>query len=246
MKYLFIGDIHGCFLEMIELIHLMGGNSKKSYHPYLGNITRINPPRGYCFVFVGDLINKGPNSVDVLLSVLDAIDRRVAMSVLGNHDELLRQYLKMDNVGIKEEFFKTITALESRGENVLQFVREHMKNMPYMLEFQKENILVSHCGLDTPHQNISLKSRIRSIYGYKHHDWAQNYQGKIKVIHGHLVVNEAVERNNTINLDTGCYMGLALSGFDHYNNKFYKVKSRQPIISGQAVYNLKTLDFDFI
>ena len=62
-----IGDVQGCFETLRRLLARIGG-----------------PPPGDRVVLVGDLVNRGPRSLDVLRWAADAGNRVEA--VLGNHD----------------------------------------------------------------------------------------------------------------------------------------------------------------
>ena len=62
-----IGDIQGCYRDFKELLKQMNFNKKKD-----------------TLWLAGDLVNKGPNSLDVIKYIMD-LDTK-AISVLGNHD----------------------------------------------------------------------------------------------------------------------------------------------------------------
>jgi hypothetical protein len=78
MKYDIIGDVHGCFDELCFLLEELGYTDNEA--PHLRQL-----------IFVGDLINKGPKSIQVLKMVIKLSDNGIARLALGNHDyELLR------------------------------------------------------------------------------------------------------------------------------------------------------------
>ena len=64
-----IGDIQGCYRDFKKLLKQMNFNKKKD-----------------TLWLAGDLVNKGPNSLDVIKYIMD-LDTK-AISVLGNHDFL--------------------------------------------------------------------------------------------------------------------------------------------------------------
>ena len=72
-----IGDIHGHYQQLIRILEKMGYslNQNKLYHPE-------NRKLG----FVGDFINRGPQSYEVLCLVRSLCESGDAMAVLGNHE----------------------------------------------------------------------------------------------------------------------------------------------------------------
>jgi bis(5'-nucleosyl)-tetraphosphatase (symmetrical) len=71
-----IGDIHGCYNELILLIKKINFNPNKDK-----------------IICAGDIVNKGYNNLDCILYLMD-IDAKVT---LGNHDLLLLQLLNSPN-----------------------------------------------------------------------------------------------------------------------------------------------------
>ncbi|WP_141663015.1 symmetrical bis(5'-nucleosyl)-tetraphosphatase [Candidatus Ichthyocystis sparus] len=62
-----VGDIHGCYSSLMSLLELVGFNPQVDYL--------------WC---VGDLVNRGPDSLNVLKTLINWGDH--VLSVLGNHD----------------------------------------------------------------------------------------------------------------------------------------------------------------
>lgn len=73
-----IGDVHGCLEELKSLV------------------TLLDPKEGDTFAFLGDLVDKGPDSIGVIHFVRDLIARFPgSLSIAGNHEEkALRLLLK--------------------------------------------------------------------------------------------------------------------------------------------------------
>ncbi|WP_198005280.1 metallophosphoesterase [Rickettsia helvetica] len=83
-----IGDVHGCFDELKNLLEKLGYRIKK------GNKYIITHPQGRQIIFVGDLVDRGPNSPEVLRLVMDSVSSSIAFCVNGNHDDKLKRKLQ--------------------------------------------------------------------------------------------------------------------------------------------------------
>ena len=73
-----IGDVHGCFDELVELVGKLG------YTEQPGGAWKH--PEGRKLVFVGDLVDRGPKIPDVVRLVLESVNAGTALCVPGNHD----------------------------------------------------------------------------------------------------------------------------------------------------------------
>src|SRR5699024_8735103 len=86
MKLDIIGDIHGCYKELNELIEKLG---------YQWENNRIFHPFNRKLAFVGDLTDRGPNSLAVIRLIYKiVIEQKQGFYVPGNHcDKLYRYFL---------------------------------------------------------------------------------------------------------------------------------------------------------
>ena len=73
-----IGDVHGCFDELTELLEQLG------YKATEGGL--YLPPEGRKLIFVGDLVDRGPKSPEVMRLVMGMVEQGRALAVPGNHD----------------------------------------------------------------------------------------------------------------------------------------------------------------
>src|SRR5262249_18631322 len=115
-----VGDIHGCFDELIDLMSL------------------VNLQTDDRLVAVGDLIAKGPKSAAVLDLFIN--DSRFS-SVLGNHDRLIKQRWRGEPVRLTKEQRQTSAELEPGRERYFNFLR----GLPYTIDLGR--YLVVHAGL---------------------------------------------------------------------------------------------------
>lgn len=71
-----IGDVHGCHSQLIDLLHALGYRNDDGYFRH--------PTRSA--IFVGDLIDRGPEQVEVLHTVRAMHTAGTAVVVMGNHE----------------------------------------------------------------------------------------------------------------------------------------------------------------
>src|SRR6202044_472843 len=83
-----IGDIHGCFDETLVLLQKLGYQVQKN-----GSYT-VTHPEGRKVIFVGDLVDRGPKTPEVLRLVMDLVESGAAFCVNGNHDDRLKRKLQ--------------------------------------------------------------------------------------------------------------------------------------------------------
>ncbi|MCG3872179.1 metallophosphoesterase [Psychrobacter sp. Ps7] len=72
-----IGDIHGYAYKLIGLLEQLG---------YVHNGTYFVPPAGHRALFIGDLIDRGPQQLATLEIVFAMLDANVADGIMGNHE----------------------------------------------------------------------------------------------------------------------------------------------------------------
>ncbi|WP_206431649.1 polynucleotide kinase-phosphatase [Deinococcus psychrotolerans] len=206
----FIGDVHGCLSELRALLTQLG---------YVNG----QHPQGRTAVFVGDLIDRGPDSAGVLDLVMKMVHSGQALCVIGNHDDKLMRVLDGQKATLKHGLADTVRQLEERGEAFKTQVRTFLRGLTGHLQLDGGAVVVAHAGLPEAYQGRS-SGRVRSfaLYGDVdgstdewgmpvRRDWAKGYSGGGRVIYGHTPVARPVWVNRTLNLDTGCVFGGALT-----------------------------------
>ncbi|HTG45786.1 MAG TPA: AAA family ATPase, partial [Verrucomicrobiae bacterium] len=88
-----IGDVHGCFDELVTLVTQLGYNIDET-------ACTVRPANGRKLVFVGDLVDRGPKITQVLKLVMNAVASGAALCVPGNHDMKLLRKLRGREVQI--------------------------------------------------------------------------------------------------------------------------------------------------
>lgn len=210
-----IGDVHGCFDELTELLGKLG------YEPGEDGIYRH--ACGRRAVFVGDLCDRGPKNVDVLRLVMGMVRAGTAFCVPGNHDDKLRRYLAHGSVQISHGLENTVRELECEKESFLEEVRTFLENLVSHYIFDGGRLVVSHAGIREDYiGRVSGRIRAFCLYGDTtgetddsgfpvRRDWASDYRGEATVVYGHTPWKEVQAVNRTYCVDTGCVFGGKLT-----------------------------------
>jgi protein phosphatase len=106
-----IGDIHGCADEL-ELLLARLGYTVEWGEAEGERIVRVKAPAGRKAVFVGDLVDRGPRSPDVVRIAMAMVQAGDAYCVEGNHENKLSRWMAGRNVKVGHGLQQTIERLE--------------------------------------------------------------------------------------------------------------------------------------
>ncbi|MFI8533717.1 polynucleotide kinase-phosphatase [Streptomyces aquilus] len=205
-----VGDIHGCASELESLLGKLG---------YADGVH----PEGRTAVFVGDLVDRGPDSPGVLRRVMSMVKSGNALCVPGNHENKYGRYLKGRNVQHTHGLAETIEQMETESDEFRAEVREFIDGLVSHYVLDGGRLVVCHAGLpEKYHGRTSGRVRSHALYGDTtgetdefglpvRYPWAEDYRGRAAVVYGHTPVPEASWLNNTICLDTGAVFGGKLT-----------------------------------
>jgi len=202
-----VGDVHGCFDALRRLCADLGYDSELRH-----------PSRK--LVFVGDLINRGPDSVDVLRAVIRLVGEGRAYRVLGNHDDAMRGWLAGGAEERKLGLERTIDTIEAQPDSgpLWTQIRELFNTAPIVLRLDSGRLVVAHAGIEEKMFGCEDDETRRFIlHGDEigkspegktlRRDWAGDYRGDAFIVYGHTPCTRPEIRNNTVNIDQGAYRG---------------------------------------
>ncbi len=208
-----IGDVHGCYDELIELMANLG---------YTVGEHQASSPAGRKLVFVGDLVDRGPGTVHVLRLVKSMVASGQAFCVAGNHDIKLVRALHGKEVKRTHGQAETLEQLSHEPDTFRAEVANFLDALVSHLVFDDGKLVVAHAGLNAAmHGRGSGAVREFALFGETtgetddfglpvRYNWAGDYRGKALVVYGHTPVPEPLFLNKTVNLDTGA--AAAVSG----------------------------------
>lgn len=168
-----VGDLHGCVKELKTILRKVNFSNSvtRSCPSVLEDFHDPNTLTEYTkganegqqgtddlCIFVGDIVNKGPDSYGCarLLRALGAV------GVVGNHDLKLLSIRKHPE---KDEHIKS--SLYSLAMNCPQDVLDYLESLPHIIHFPNFNALVVHAGLDPTvplaNQDVEAVTRMRRL-----------------------------------------------------------------------------------
>ncbi len=212
-----IGDVHGCFDELVMLLKKLGYEENAE--------AGMLHPDGRKPVFLGDLCDRGPKNVEVLRLVMKMVKSGNALAVPGNHDVKLVKYLLGKNVQLTHGLDKTVEELGKEDEAFRNDVKEFLDGLVSHYVLDDGKLVVSHAGLKEEYIGRgSMKVRDFCLYGEATGEideyglpvrlnWASDYRGKATVIYGHIPQLEVQAMNGTYCIDTGCVFGGKLTAY---------------------------------
>ena len=213
-----IGDVHGCADELETLLTNLGYAVG-----WDGKAVTVVPPEGRRAIFVGDLVDRGPRSPDVLRIARHMVDSGAALAVVGNHDDKFKRHLSGKAVKVSHGLAETIEQFASEPPEFAAEMRGWLDGLISHYVLDEGKLVVAHAGLKEEMQGrASGAVRAFAMYGETtgeidefglpvRYNWAADYKGRAKVVHGHTPVVESNWVNGTLCIDTGCCFGGKLT-----------------------------------
>jgi protein phosphatase len=252
-----IGDVHGCYDELLDLLDRMGWRVEDRATGLEPGRFVLSHPESRRLVFVGDLVDRGPKPLECVRLVMDAVASGVSLCVPGNHDDKFMRWLQGRTVTVAHGLEVTVAAAKDLPsehpfrKEVIRFFRA----LPSHVVLDGGKLVVAHAGLkESLHGRAGRSLRDRTMYGETtgeedenglpiRSDWAADYEGKTAVVYGHTPCVEAVWRRNTIDIDLGCAFGGALAGLRWPERDVVTVLARQSYAeAGRPMVDFRAID----
>lgn len=237
MKIDIIGDIHGCYEELTELIKKLGYIFDKDI-PYHHGQRKL--------AFVGDLTDRGKDSIAVIELVYLLVKNKMAYYTPGNHCNKLYRFFLGNRVQISHGLETTVEEYENLGSKKQREIRHKFMKLyesaPMYLTLNQEKLVIAHAGIREDYigqENKKVQTFVLygDITGEKHpdgrpvrRDWAKQYKGTATIVYGHTPVFEVRKLNNTYNIDTGCVFGGKLTALRYPEEEIVQVPSTMEFV----------------
>ena len=233
-----IGDIHGCADELQALLAKLGYEVGWSEDRGERAVS-VAAPHGRKVVFVGDLVDRGPNAPDVLRIAMSMVAEGTAYAVQGNHERKLGRWLEGRKVTVAHGLQQTIDQLEGETRGLKEALLGFLYDLRSHYWLDGGRLAVAHAGLKEEMVGRGSGAvREFALYGETtgeidefglpvRADWAASYRGPTTIVYGHTPVPEAEWVNNTLCVDTGCVFGGKLTALQWPERTLVDVPAQQ-------------------
>jgi bis(5'-nucleosyl)-tetraphosphatase (symmetrical) len=229
-RSIIIGDIHGCIDELRDMMK------------------KLKIEKGDNIVFLGDLVDRGPGSLDVLRLVIDIQRKFGAHVLMGNHEEKHYRYRKyLSGIGPK---IKMTREQQSVNSTIPSDLIEWMSHLPKYVSLGNGWVAV-HGGLEPkpfeeqgPNLNqtrfINSDGTLSDKFGLESGSrfWTDLWSGPESVVYGHYIHNliepRVMDKGSfkCVGIDTGVCFGGNLTAMVSYDGMktfdFVQVKAKKP------------------
>jgi len=253
-----IGDVHGCRSELETLLTRLGWRIERDA---AGRACGATHPQGRTAVFVGDLVDRGPDTPGVLRLVMGMVEAGTALCVCGNHEQKLARALAGRKVTVAHGLRESLDQLAACPPEFTEAARRFMDGLISHYQLDGGRLVVAHAGLkEEYHGRASAKVRSFALFGDTtgetdeyglpvRYPWAEEYRGRAMVVYGHTPTTHPRWLNNTICVDTGCVFGGSLTALRYPERELVSVPAERtwyepvrPLDAGPARRDPGTLD----
>src|SRR6202044_3040970 len=190
-------------------------------------------------IFLGDLVDRGPDTPGVLRLVMGMVAAGTAFCVPGNHEAKLLKALRGKNVTRRHGLDASMEQLDAEPEEFRARVERFIDGLISHYVLDGGRLVVAHAGLIERYQGRA-SGRVREfcLYGQTtgetdeyglpvRYPWAQDYRGQAMVLYGHTPVPVPEWVNNTLCLDTGCVFGGRLTALRYPERELVSVPAAE-------------------
>jgi protein phosphatase len=226
-----IGDIHGCRAELELLLLELGYEISRDGAGRPGGAHQS----GRRVIFLGDLVDRGPDTPGVLRLVMGMVAAGDAFCVPGNHENKLLRALRGRNVQVSHGLAESLAQLAAEPDEFRAGVERFLDGLISHYVLDGGQLVVAHAGLIERYQRRA-SGRVREfcLYGQTtgetdeyglpvRYPWAEEYRGRAMVLYGHTPVAAPEWINNTLCLDTGCVFGGRLTALRYPERELVSV-----------------------
>lgn len=222
MKTIVVGDLHGCYVELLEMMKWL--NESGTYNPDVDKL-----------VFLGDYIDRGENPAGVVKYIRGLQDRNEnVIALMGNHEDMMIDYYDgVDDISWLYNGCRYTLASYDGDDSTMYDDIEWMRNLP--LYYEDDYFVYVHAGINPRIKKMCDQNKDTLLWVREKFINSTTEYDK-RVIFGHTPTlsltknNEPVETFcGNIDIDTGCVYDGALTALIIDNDEILGYHQVEPI-----------------
>lgn len=216
-----IGDVHGCDTELRLLLNRL---------PLDANST---------IIFLGDLIDRGPNSKGVVDTVIELSQSLKVLCLRGNHEEMMLAFLDKPQSEKAGMFIYNgggaTLASYGHDDGTYTIPPDHIKFYRAMkIYHETEKYFFVHAGVpEISLDDINISKHTEEMLWIREPFLSSDFEWSKMIVHGHTPVRQVEMKRHRINLDTGCVYDCKLTAMSFPSKEIYSVVRQERL---QHVY----------
>ena len=213
-RYFAIGDVHGCADEL-ELL-----------------LSELPLQTGDCLVFLGDYVDRGPDSRKVIDLILQTGRRWPVVSLRGNHESMMLDFLERpESVGaglfVLNGGMQTLASYGDGHGDFLVPEEHHLFLRGLSVGLDTPDFFFVHAGVpDRPLNKLSESDADKMLW-IRDSFFSSSFNWGKRIVHGHTPVDKPETHAKRINVDTGCVYDRRLTAVELPAVKFYSVERQK-------------------
>jgi protein phosphatase len=227
-----VGDVHGCRDELEALLARLGYLLERDE---VGRPVAARHPDRRRVIFVGDLVDRGPDTAGVLRLAMSMVSSGDALAVPGNHEHKLLRALRGQAARTGPAVAGSVAELDREPPEFRARVERFLDGLVPHYVLDGGNLVVAHAGLpERMHGRASERVREVCMYGQTtgetdgyglpvRYPWTRDYRGSATVVYGHTPVPAPTSVNSAVCLDTGCVFGGQLTALRYPEREFVSI-----------------------
>jgi serine/threonine protein phosphatase 1 len=198
-KTFVLTDIHGCVTELNLLLEQLPLTSES------------------LIIFLGDYINRGENSREVIDTILQLREEYEVVTLKGNHEQMFIHFLEEKQTHASAAFIYNgggaTLASYSDDEGKYRIPSRHISFMTSLkLYHQTEDYFFVHAGLpNVKLHELDNEAHEKEMLCIRERFTRSSFSWEKVIIHGHTPVRNVEMTPGRINIDTGCVFGRKLT-----------------------------------
>ncbi|RSD28630.1 polynucleotide kinase-phosphatase [Mesobacillus subterraneus] len=236
-----IGDIHGCYDEMIELLAKLG--YKKDNDDFYRH------PEGRKFLSIGDVMSRGPESLKTMMFFYRHVENGLAYMIDSNHGWKIARWLDGKKVTlahgdekVEQEFVQYEQEHGSeKAEEWKSKLKDFLLDAPSHYILKKNcipSVVCAHAGIKDEYigkqsRDVSDFSRYGDTDGFDEKgkpvrkDWFIGHKTSQLIVWGHDPKPQPLKINQTLNIDQGVVFGGKLTAFRYPESQIVSVQAKE-------------------